>query len=116
VPWRLGDVVAPAGSRILVAIILTHHRPDLYDNPFRFDPDRFVGVKPSTSAWLPFGGGTRRCLGAALAMEEMRIVVSEIARRTDLAVTDETPERPSHRNVTMLPGRGGQVVVTAKRA
>jgi cytochrome P450 len=116
VPWQFGDVVASQGSRILVGIILTHHRADIYDDPFRFDPERFIGLKPSTSEWLPFGGGTRRCLGAALAMEEMRIVVSEIARRTDLAVTDEAPERPSHRNVTMIPGRGGSVVVTSKRA
>jgi cytochrome P450 len=116
VPWRLGDVVAPAGSRILVGITLTHHRPDLYPDPFKFDPDRFVGVKPSTSAWLPFGGGTRRCLGATLAMEEMRIVVGEIARRADMAVTDDAPERPAHRNVTMIPGRGGRVVVTSMRA
>ncbi|HUQ00713.1 MAG TPA: cytochrome P450 [Aeromicrobium sp.] len=116
VPWRFGDVVAPQGSRILVGVVLTHHRPDLYPDPFRFDPARFMGVKPSTSAWLPFGGGTRRCLGAALAMEEMRIVVSEIARRTDLAVTDEEPERPAHRNVTMIPGKGGRVVATTVRS
>jgi cytochrome P450 len=116
VPWRFGDVVAPEGSRILVGIVLTHHRPDLYPDPFQFDPDRFLGVKPSTTAWLPFGGGTRRCLGAALAMEEMRIVLSEIARRTDLAVTDEAPERPAHRNVTMIPGQGGRVVATTVRS
>lgn len=116
VPWQLGDVVAPRGSRILVGIVLTHHRPDVYPDPYRFDPDRFLGVKPSTSEWLPFGGGNRRCLGAALAMEEMRIVVSEIARRTDLEITDAPPESPRHRNVTMLPGRGGRVVVTSRRA
>jgi cytochrome P450 len=116
VPWQLGDVVAPRGSRILVGIVLTHHRPDVYADPYRFNPDRFVGVKPSTSEWLPFGGGNRRCLGAALAMEEMRIVVSEIARRTDLEITDEAPEPPKHRNVTMLPGRGGRVRLTSIRA
>ena len=113
VPWQLGDVVAPKGSRILVGIVLTHHRPDVYPDPFRFNPDRFLGVKPSTSEWLPFGGGNRRCLGAALAMEEMRIVLAEIARRTDLVVTDDTPERPAHRNVTMIPGQGGRVVATS---
>jgi cytochrome P450 len=94
---------------------MTHHRPDLYPDPFRFDPDRFIGVKPSTNAWLPFGGGTRRCLGATLAMEEMRIVLSEIARRTDLAVVDPAPERPAHRNVTMIPARGSRVVATTIR-
>ncbi len=116
VPWQLGDVVAPRGARILVGIVVTHHRPDVYADPFRFDPERFMGVKPSTSEWLPFGGGNRRCLGAALAMEEMRIVLGEIARRTDLAVTDAEPERPKHRNVTMIPGRGGRVVATSVRS
>jgi cytochrome P450 len=113
VPWRLGDVVASAGSRILVGIILTHHRPDTYPDPYRFNPDRFLGVKPSTAEWLPFGGGNRRCLGAALAMEEMRVVLGEIARRTDLVVTDETPERPKHRNVTMIPAQGGRVLASS---
>jgi cytochrome P450 len=115
VPWQLGDVVATSGSRILVGIVVTHHRPDVYPDPFRFDPERFVDLKPSTSEWLPFGGGNRRCLGAALAMDEMRIVLGEIARRTDLAVTDDAPERPRHRNVTMIPGDGGRVVATSVR-
>ncbi|HUR34652.1 MAG TPA: cytochrome P450 [Vicinamibacterales bacterium] len=114
-PWQFGDVVAPKGARILVGIVLTHHRPDVYPDPFRFNPERFMDVKPSTSEWLPFGGGNRRCLGAALAMEEMRIVLGEIARRTDLAVTDDAPERPKHRNVTMIPGQGGRVIATAVR-
>ncbi len=116
VPWQLGDVVAPEGARILVGIVLTHHRPDTYPDPFRFNPDRFLGVKPNTSEWLPFGGGTRRCLGAALAMEEMRIVLGEIARRTDLKVAHEAPERPAHRNVTMIPAQGGRVIATTVRS
>jgi len=115
VPWQFGDIVASKGSRILVGIVLTHHRPDVYPDPYRFNPDRFLGVKPSTSEWLPFGGGNRRCLGAALAMEEMRIVLGEIARRTDLAVTDAAPERPKNRNVTMIPGQGGRVIATTVR-
>jgi cytochrome P450 len=114
-PWQFGDVVASKGSRILVGIVLTHHRPDVYPDPFRFNPERFMDVKPSTSEWLPFGGGNRRCLGAALAMEEMRIVLGEIARRTDLVATDDAPERPKHRNVTMIPGQGGRVIATAVR-
>jgi cytochrome P450 len=115
VRWQFGDVVASKGSRILVAIVLTHHRPDIYPDPYRFNPDRFLGVKPSTSEWLPFGGGSRRCLGAALAMEEMRIVLGEIARRTDLVVADSAPERPRNRNVTMIPGQGGRVIATTVR-
>ncbi len=112
VPWRLGEVVVPAQSRLLVGILLLHHRDDLYPDPFRFAPERFVGRKPGTHEWLPFGGGTRRCLGAALAMEELRIVVAEIARRADLVVDDPAPERAISRNVTMIPARGGRVRAT----
>ena len=115
VPWQLGDVVVPPGSRLLIGIVLVHHRADLYPDPFRFAPERFVGRRPGTHEWLPFGGGTRRCLGAALAMEELRIVVAEIARRTDLVADDPAPERPISRNVTMIPGRGGRVRATSIR-
>lgn len=115
VPWRLGDVVVPPDSRLLVGILLLHHRADLYPEPFRFAPERFLGRRPGAHEWLPFGGGTRRCLGAALAMEELRIVVAEIARRADLVADAAAPERPIHRNVTMIPGRGGRVRVAALR-
>lgn len=115
VPWRLGDFVVPAGSPILVSVLLVHHREDLYPDPFRFNPQRFVGVRPGTHTWLPFGGGNRRCLGSALAMEELRVAVGEIARRVDLTVPDPGAERPRHRNVTMIPDRGGRVVAERVR-
>ncbi|NYI44760.1 cytochrome P450 [Nocardioides aromaticivorans] len=116
VPWQLGDVVAPADSRVLIGILLLHHRADLYPDPFRFAPERFLGRRPGAHEWVPFGGGTRRCLGAALAMEELRIVVPEIARRADLVVDDPAPERPVSRNVTLIPARGGRVRATSLRA
>ncbi|TWG08020.1 cytochrome P450 [Saccharopolyspora dendranthemae] len=109
--WRFGDAVVTEGSRVLIGVLTLHHRDDVYADPFRFDPDRFVGVKPGSSTWIPFGGGDRRCLGATLAMEEMRILTREIARRTDLGAIASSPERPVHRNVTMIPGRGGAVEV-----
>jgi cytochrome P450 len=70
VPWRLGEYVVPAGSAIAVSILLLHHREDLYPEPFAFRPERWVDRKPGTYEWIPFGGGTRRCLGATLAMAE----------------------------------------------
>jgi len=112
VPWQLGDKVIPAGSRLLVSILLLQHRPDLYPDPFAFEPQRFVGVRPTTNTWLPFGGGTRRCLGATLAMEELRIVLRDIVRRTDMEAVTAAPEKPRHRNVTMIPGDGGRVRLT----
>lgn len=114
-PWQLGEYVVPAGTSVLVSILLVHHREDVYPDPFAFRPERFLDVRPNAHTWLPFGGGTRRCLGAALAMEEMRIVLRDIVRRTDLRARDLTPERPRHRNVTMIPARGGRVTVEAVR-
>lgn len=111
--WRFGDRVVPRGTRVLIGVLSLHHRDDLYADPFTFDPDRFVGVKPGSTTWIPFGGGDRRCLGATLAMEEMRILTGEIARRTDLRAVTSAPERPVHRNVTMIPGRGGAVEITS---
>jgi cytochrome P450 len=115
VPWQLGDCRLPAGSHVLVSVALLHHRPDVYPDPFSFRPERFLGVKPGTYTWVPFGGGIRRCLGATLAMAEQRVVLRAIARRTDMAAPDPAPERVLHRNVTMIPAQGARVVVTSRR-
>ncbi len=114
-PWRFGDYVMPARTPVGASIIALHHRPDVYPDPHTFMPQRFVGVKPGTYTWIPFGGGIRRCLGASLAMAEQRVVLEAIARRTDLLAPDPAPERPRMRNVTMIP-RGGCVVRLAHRS
>jgi cytochrome P450 len=116
VPWRLGPYGVPAGTAVAASILLLHHREDLYPEPFAFRPERWLGErKPGTYEWIPFGGGTRRCLGAALAMAEQRVVLSAMARRLDLEAAAAKPERPRHRNVTMIPSRGGRVVIRARR-
>jgi cytochrome P450 len=115
VPWRLGPYGVPAGTPVAASILLLHHREDLYPDPFAFRPERWFGAKPGTYEWIPFGGGTRRCLGAALAMAEQRVVLSMMAERLDIEAADEKPERPKHRNVTMIPARGGRVVIRGRR-
>jgi cytochrome P450 len=115
VPWRFGSYGLPAGTAVIMSILLVHHREDLYPQPFQFRPERFLeGRKPGTYEWLPFGGGIRRCLGAALAMAEMRVVLEAMARRLDLEAETPTPERALHRNVTMIPARGGRVVLRSR--
>ena len=114
VPWQLGEYRVPAGTPVALSIVLVHHREDVYPEPFEFRPERFLGQKPGTYTWIPFGGGTRRCLGASLAMAEQRVVLDAIARRTDMRAPDATPERARQRNVTTIPSRGGRVIVTAR--
>ena len=115
VPWRLGDYGVPADTAIAISILLLHHREDVYPDPFSFRPERWEGRKPGTYEWLPFGGGTRRCLGAALAMAEQRVVLREMVARLELEPSTAKAERPVHRNVTMIPARGGRVVIAARR-
>ncbi len=114
VPWRLGDYTVPAGTPILMSILLVHHRADLYPDPFSYRPERWLGRKPGTYGWIPFGGGTRRCLGASLAMAEQRVVMDAMVRRLDLEAEDPAPEHVNHRNVTMIPKRGARVVVRSR--
>ncbi len=115
VPWQLGELGVPAGMPLTMSILLLHHREDLYPDPASFRPERFLGHKPGTYEWIPFGGGIRRCLGAALAMAEQRVVLREVMRRCDLTHEAPEAEHALHRNVTMIPARGARVVVTAKR-
>jgi len=111
-PWRLGEYAVPADTPVLISILLLHHREDLYPEPYEFRPERWLDRKPGTYEWLPFGGGIRRCLGAALAMAEQRVVLETMARRLDLSAADPEPERALHRNVTMIPRHGARVVIS----
>ena len=115
VPWQLGPWRLPAESSVLLSILLLHHRPDVYPEPFAFRPERFLAVKPGTYTWIPFGGGIRRCLGATLAMAEQRVVLRAITRRTDMSAPDRAPEHARHRNVTMIPAGGATVILNARR-
>lgn len=67
---------ATAGVQVVPCIYLTHRRPEVYPDPARLDPARFLGAKSDPYAWFPFGGGTRRCLGMAFALYEMKIVLT----------------------------------------
>lgn len=114
--WRLGKYTVPAGSGVVISILLLHHREDVYPKPFAFSPERFLDTKPGTYTWIPFGGGIRRCLGATLAMAEQRVVMKAIARRLDLLAPDVRPERLRHRNVTMVPHNGTLVTIARRSA
>lgn len=110
-PVPIGDYLAPADSLIAVSISLIHQRGDLYPNPDAFHPERFEDGKTESFAWLPFGGGVRRCIGAAFATYEMRIVLRRVLERCELQAPDPRPERPQRRAVTFAPNRGTRVVL-----
>ncbi len=105
----------PAGTDVTPAIWLTHTRADLYPDPFAFQPERFLGEGPESYAWIPFGGGIRRCIGASFAEFEMRIVLREVLTRCDLHKASPLPEKTGRRNITLSPKDGTPVVVTARR-
>jgi len=101
----------PPGSDVTPAIWLTHTREDLYPEPFAFRPERFLERPPTTYGWIPFGGGIRRCLGAAFAELEMRVVLRTILRELTLEGAEPRAERVTRRNVTFSPRHGTRVRV-----
>ncbi|HEX2086810.1 MAG TPA: cytochrome P450 [Solirubrobacteraceae bacterium] len=112
---RVNGHVLPPGTDVTPAIWLTHTRPDVYPEPYAFRPERFLESGPSTYAWIPFGGGVRRCIGAAFAEMEMRVALTEILRRRTLRAASDRPERVARRNVTFSP-RNGTRVIAERRA
>jgi cytochrome P450 len=106
-----GGLSLPAGTDVTPAIWLAHTRAESYPEPFAFRPERFLDEPPATYAWIPFGGGIRRCLGAAFAEFEMRIVLREVLTRCELRKADARPEKVGRRNITLSPKAGTPVVV-----
>jgi len=113
-PLELGGYELPADTVAVAAIYLTHTRPDVYPRPYEFRPDRFLDGKPETFSWIPFGGGTRRCLGAAFAEFEMRTVLPTILARAELRPATGRPEPIVRRNVTLAPKHGTPAVLVAR--
>ena len=108
-PARVGGYDLPAGTFVLPAIAALHYREDLFPEPEAFRPERFLDGKADTYSWIPFGGGVRRCIGAAFAEYEMRVVLRAILERAELSAPDPKPERVKIRNITLAPGKGTRV-------
>ncbi len=114
-PFRVLDFELPAGVIVAPCIYLTHRRASVYPQPARFMPQRFVDGAPDPYAWLPFGGGVRRCLGASFATFEMRTVLRTILTSVDLRAAAPALERVTRRAVTLVPQHGTRVVCEGAR-
>ncbi len=99
----------PAGIRVFPAIACVHRREDLYPEPMRFRPERFLDEEVESYTWLPFGGGIRRCIGAALAQAEMAEVIRAVTQRVELEAVRPEPDPVVMRGVTMTPKHGAPV-------
>jgi cytochrome P450 len=118
-PFRLNGYEVPVGVEINPSIRAIHRRADLYPSPGAFQPERFLsddggGRGPDTYTWIPFGGGTRRCLGASFALTEMRVVVARVLERCALRAADPEPAKSQFRAITLAP-KGGVRVVQDRR-
>jgi cytochrome P450 len=109
-PATIGGYELSAGQFVLPAIAALHYREDLFPQPDEFRPERFLDGKADNYAWIPFGGGIRRCIGAAFAEYEMRTILREFVERAELRPVDPEAERVKVRNITLAPAKGTMVV------
>jgi cytochrome P450 len=114
-PFAVGEWLMPPGSRVVTGIAPLHKDNRFHANARRFEPDRYVGKKPDTYAWIPFGGGMRRCIGAAFAQFEIDIVLRTLLRHFELQTTTEQGERESFRGVAFAPSKGGMTAVRRRK-
>lgn len=112
--FPIGEWTIPPGTSVLVDAYGVHHDRAVYPQPEIFRPERFVDEPPDGYAFLPFGGGAHRCLGAALALLEIKVFLREILARLELAPASERPAGPIPRGVTLAPRGGARVRVLAK--
>lgn len=105
--YQLGDYTLEPGTRIVLLLDVVNRDPGAYSDPDEFRPERFLGVRPAPSAWIPFGGGIKRCIGAAFAMCEITTVLHTLLREGELEAVSDRPESPPWRAAPVLVPRNG---------
>jgi cytochrome P450 len=114
-PLKLRGYQLPAGVAVIAAASILHAREEIYPEPRRFRPERFLERPPGPYEFIPFGGGSHRCLGASFAMYEMKIVIATLLRRCELRLASSEPIQTVRRGITMGPKGGVPMVVVATR-
>lgn len=113
-PARLGTTTLAADTSVMPSVLLAHRRADVYPDPDRFRPERFLGEgAPDLLTWIPFGGGFRRCLGAGFATLEMQVVLRTVLTHGRLVPADARPARQQRRAITLRPRGGTRVILEA---
>jgi cytochrome P450 len=112
-PFNVAGYTLPPGVHVTPCLYLAHRRPELWADPTAFRPERYLDGAPAPYSWLPFGGGVRRCVGAAFATMELHEVLRAVAARFDLEPDRPAGERMRRSGVTLMPTRGGRIVPVA---
>ena len=108
-PFAIGGYRVDPGTRVVVHIVAINRSPHTYEHPNEFRPERFLGVRPQTYAWVPFGGGVKRCLGASFSMQELITVLHTLLREGDFRAVDDQPEKIVRRSIMLAPRNGTKV-------
>jgi cytochrome P450 family 110 len=114
-PLELDGYPLEKGTILLGCIYLAHHREETFPDPHTFKPERFLERQFTPYEYMPFGGGARRCIGEVLAIYEMKIAIATILSNYDLALVNNTPEKPLRRGLTLAPSRGVPIVLKGRR-
>jgi cytochrome P450 len=113
-PMEVGGYALPAGVSAAPCLYLVHRRPDIYPEPHRFRPERFVGVEPDPYAFVPFGRGVRRCIGMAFALHEMKVILATLCQHADLRPAPTTTMRSRRFGPITIPADGMPVIATTR--
>ena len=114
-PIEVGGWSYPVGVCLVPNAYLVHHDPEIYPDPYAFRPERFLEQAPGTFTWIPFGGGRRRCIGAAFAQQEMKIVLGAVLGARELRPAADRFEVARRRNITIRPARGARAGLRARQ-
>ena len=115
-PVEVAGYLLPAGTVLMTAVYLVHSDPQVYPEPEEFRPERFIDGHPDPRAWIPFGGGVRRCLGASLAQLEMKLVIGNVLREFEVEPPSDAPEPAVRQRFTLAPKHDCAVRVRPRRA
>ena len=114
-PLKIMNYQLEPGILLTPCIYLTHHREDLYPDPKQFKPERFLSRQFTQYEYLPFGGGNRRCIGMALALFEMKLVLATVLSRWQMELADSKPVQPVRKGLLLGPSGGVPMMVKGMR-